>query len=88
MHGDSELTSLDNEEHDKVRNSHRGSVGSLRLDRLVHGRCPEGRTEYEGLLHSFGGLTCVVHYWSSHSSPCSLIVVQLTFISTVFPNNP
>jgi hypothetical protein len=87
VHGDSELTSLNNEEHDKVRNSHRDTGDSARLDRLVHGRCPEDRTGYEALLHSFGGLMLVGFLWSSLPSPCSITVVQLTSISTVFPNN-
>lgn len=82
------LTSLNNEEHDKVRNSRRGSADSARLDRLVHGRYQEGRTRYEALLHSFGGLTCVGHVWSSLLSPCTVSVVQHTSISTKFVNNP
>ncbi len=82
------LTSLDNEEHDKVRNSRRGNAGSARPDRLVHGRYLEDRRGYEALLHSFGGLTCVGHVWSSLLSPCPLSVVQHTSISTEFANNP
>jgi hypothetical protein len=80
VHGDSELTSLDNEEHNVVRNSHTDIADSSRLDQSAHGRCLKDHRECEGLQRSSGGLMSVLSFrpfrvLRSYSS----CVVQLTF---------
>ena len=62
--GDSDLTSLDNEERKVVRNLRTGIEDSLRLDLLVHGRYREGRTVCARLRRSSGGLMMVVYFRS------------------------
>lgn len=58
--GDSELTSLVNEERKYVRNLRTGIEDSWRLDLLVHGPNQEGRTKCARLRHSSEGLMLVV----------------------------
>jgi hypothetical protein len=86
------LTSLENEDRNNVRNSRRGSEGSARLGRLVHGRCPKAHRGYGGLLHFSRGLRLVGFPWSSLASPCVQFlyfssVVQLTSTSTEYAFN-
>jgi len=87
VHGDSELTSLVNEERNVVRNLRIDIEDSSRLDLLVHGPNREGHTKCARLRHSSEGWMRVVYFRSFSLSPLySYCVIQLTSISTEFSN--